>query len=148
MTDTPSPPRLDFVDEAEVEIAPAMPLGDGPLGERRIVRILGGGFAGPRLRGRVLPGGADRRLLRGDGIRCLDAFYEMEVEDGAGLTIRNRVLTDMDRAEGPYRFSTIEITAPEEPHAWLNRLVFVGTLGSLRPEREAVRIRVFSLAPG
>lgn len=139
------PPRTEFVYEAVVDIAPLVPLGDSPLGERRMVPITGGSFQGPRIRGKVLPGGADRQLVRKDGVRQLDALYEMQAEDGAILTVRNRVLID-DPAGGPrYAFSTLEITAPEGPHAWLNRAVYVGTLNSLRPGREAVLVRVFKL---
>ncbi|SDC83046.1 DUF3237 domain-containing protein [Belnapia rosea] len=148
MIETPPPPRLDFVYEAVVDIAPTALLGEGPLGERRIVPILGGRFEGPRLRGRVLPGGADRQLLRRDGILRLDALYEMEAADGAVLTVHNRVLIDPLQEGGPYRFSTLEVTAPEGPHGWLNRLVLIGTLQPLRPAQEAVRIQVFSLAAG
>ncbi len=140
-------PRTEFVYEAVVEIAPMVPLGDSPLGERRIVPITGGRFQGPRLRGTVLPGGADRQLVRKDGVRRLDALYEMKTEDGAILTVRNQVTIDPGRDGAPdTRFSTIEVTAPEGPHAWLNRLVLVGTLHSLRPAREAVLVRAFRLA--
>lgn len=139
------PPRTEFVYEAVVDIAPTLPLGDSPLGERRMVPITGGSFQGPRIRGTVLPGGADRQLIRKDGVRQLDALYEMQAEDGAVITVRNRVLID-DPAGGPrYAFSTLEITAPEGPHAWLNRAVYVGTLNSLRPGRESVLVRVFKV---
>ncbi|KMO12985.1 DUF3237 domain-containing protein [Methylobacterium indicum] len=141
------PPRTEFVYEAVVEIAPLVSLGDSPLGERRIVPITGGRFQGPRIRGTVLPGGADRQLVRKDGVRRLDALYEMQAEDGAILTVRNQVLIDPGRDGAPdYRFSTIEVTAPEGPHAWLNRLVLVGTLHSLRPAQAAVLVRAFRLA--
>lgn len=141
------PPKAEFVYEAVVDIAPTVPLGDSPLGERRIVPITGGTFEGPSIRGRVLPGGADRQLIRKDGVRRLDALYEMQAEDGAVITVRNQVLVAPRNGGAPdYRFSTLDITAPEGPHAWLNRLVFVGTLHSLRPAREAVLVRVFKLA--
>ena len=98
------------------------------------------------LRGRVLPGGADRQLLRPDGIKELDALYEMQHEDGTVLTVHNRVTIDDAPTEGPrYAFSHVKITAPEGPHAWLNRRVFVGTLHGLLPERQAVLIRVWLL---
>lgn len=140
-------PKTEFVYEAVVEIAPLVPMGDSPLGERRIVPITGGVFQGPRIRGTVLPGGADRQLVRKDGVRRLDALYEMKTDDGAILTVRNQVLIDPGRDGTPdYRFSTIDVTAPEGPHAWLNRLVLVGTLASLRPSREAVLVRAFRLA--
>ncbi len=139
------PPRTEFVYEAVVDIAPTVPLGDSPLGERRIVPITGGTFEGPNIRGKVLPGGADRQLIRKDGVRRLDALYEMQAEDGAIITVRNQVLIAPGGGGADYRFSTLDITAPEGPHAWLNRLVFVGTLNSLRPAREAVLVRVFKV---
>lgn len=138
-------PRSEFVWEALVELAPTLAMGEGPLGERRMVPITGGVFAGPRIRGRVLPGGADRQLVRRDGVRRLEALYEMQAEDGAIITVLNKVVVAPVPGAEEYRFSTIEVTAPEGPHAWLNRLAFVGTLHSLRP-RLAVLIRVYSLA--
>jgi hypothetical protein len=138
-------PRTEFVYEAIFDLAPTMMLGEGPLGERRIVPILGGRFEGPRLRGTVLPGGADRQLVRKDGVRKLDALYELQTEDGAVITVRNQVTIDPGQGGGPeYRFSTLELTAPEGPHGWLNRRVFVGTLHSLRPAPQ-VLIRVYQL---
>ena len=139
------PPRADFIWEAVVEIGPTMMLGAGPGGERRMVPITGGRFAGPRIAGRVLPGGADRQLVRADGVRRLDALYEMQAEDGAVITVHNRVVVAPREGAPDYRFSTLEVTAPEGPHGWLNRLAFVGTLTSLRPAREAVLVRVFAL---
>jgi hypothetical protein len=40
-----------------------------------------------------------------------------------------------------YALSRIRFTAPQGPHAWLNRRLFVGALQSLRPAREAVLVR-------
>jgi hypothetical protein len=139
-------PGAEFVWEAVVEIAPTQLLGEGPLGERRIVPITGGQFAGPRIRGRVLPGGADRQLIRRDGVKRLEALYEVEAEDGAVISVLNRVVIAPREGAPDYRASTLEITAPEGPHAWLNRLAFVGTLHPLAP-RAAVLVRVFSLVP-
>ena len=94
----------------------------------------------------MLPGGADRQLVRRDGVRRLDALYELETEDGAVITVHNKVVIAPRAGDQPdYRFSTLNVTAPEGPHGWLNRLAFVGTLDSLRPQRDAVLIRVFAL---
>jgi hypothetical protein len=141
----PAGPRTEFVYEAIVDIAPLVALGDSPLGERRIVPILGGTFAGPELRGKVLAGGADRQLVRKDGARQLDALYEMQTDDGAIITVRNKVLIHDPAGGTRYAFSSVEITAPEGKYGWLNRLVFVGTLQSLQPSRAAVAIRVFKV---
>jgi hypothetical protein len=144
-TAPPVGPQTRFVFEAIVDIAAAEDMGQGPVGGRRIVPILGGTFAGPRVRGKVRPGGADRQLIRADGVRQLHALYELETDDGALLTISNRVLIDEPKGAPRYAFSQIEITAPSEKYGWLNRRVFVGTLASLKPQRQAVRIQVFEL---
>ena len=74
----------------------------------------------------------------------LNALYELQTEDGAIITVNNRVLLDK-RADGtPLPFSSLDITAPEGPHDWLNHLVFVGTLHSMAPKPK-VLIRVYSL---
>ena len=83
-------------------------------------------------------------MLRADGMLELDALYEMETDDGAILTVNNRVLIDT-RAQR--RDALLEDRDPgaRGPYAWLNRLTIVGTLTSLKPEREAVLIRAFKL---
>ncbi len=136
-------PQTELLYEAIVDIAPAMMLGDGPLGERRMVPITGGRFSGPGLSGTVLAGGMDRQLVRKDGVKQLDAFYEMQTDDGAMLTIRNQVLIDQPKEGKRYAFSKVDVTAPEGKYGWLNRAVYVGTLDSLRPERQAVLVRVY-----
>lgn len=140
----PTPPGLDFVWEAIVDVATPRALGRGPLGERRIVDITGGEFAGPRLRGKVLPGGADRQLVVGPGFRLLDALYELETEDGAVLTVHNRAKV-IERDGQRIAFSQAEVTAPAGPHAWLNEAVLVGTASAVLPGRQAVCIRLFRL---
>ena len=89
-----SEPACKFAYEAIVDIAERQDLGASPLGARFIVPILGGSFEGERLRGQVLPGGADRQWLRPDGVKELDALYEMKTDDGCVITVRNRVLID------------------------------------------------------
>lgn len=138
-------PRTEFVYEAICDLEPSLQLGQSPFGERFMVPIVGGTFEGPGLRGRVLPGGADRQLLRRDGAKALDAVYELQTHDGAIISVRNRVLTraQKDPAQPRYAFSTLEIIAPDGPYGWLNDYVYVGTLNSLRPARQAVAIRVY-----
>tara|TARA_R100001143_G_C3354211_1_gene131353 strand:- start:861 stop:1391 length:531 start_codon:yes stop_codon:yes gene_type:complete len=134
-------PETEFVYEAIVDIEPGIDLGTGPLGQRAMVPITGGTFEGPNIRGTVLAGGADRQLVRNDGVRELDALYEMQTDDGAIITVRNRVLSVPGQEN---RLSYLQITAPEE-YDWLNKSVHVGTLNSLRPERNSVLIRVFRI---
>lgn len=136
-------PKTEFVYESVVELAPTLQLGMSPLGDRRMVPITGGTFEGPNLRGIVMPGGADRQLVRRDGSVALDAIYELQTEDGVIISVRNRVLSRRPKDAPPYVFSNIELTAPEGRYGWLNDFVYVGTLNSLRPQRAAVVIRAY-----
>ena len=97
-----APPRAELAWEAFVELAPTLDLGDSPLGQRRMVPITGGRFEGPRLRGVVLAGGADRQLVRKDGVVLLNALYEMKTNDGAVITVLNRVTIDSSASPEPY----------------------------------------------
>lgn len=141
------PPRSEFVYESIVDVAEMIPMGEGPLGERRIIPITGGEFAGPGLRGKVLPGGADRQQVRKDGARLLSALYELQTDDGAVITVHNQVLVRTPNGAPRYAQSHITLTAPAGKYGWLNDFVYTGTLDSLRPARNAVLIRVFRILP-
>ncbi len=134
---------------AVVDVGERQAWGPGPRGERWCVPILGGHFWGAEgfeaLHGDVCAGGADRQTWRADGIKELDALYELRTHDGAVITVHNQVLVDERVQPERYARSCIRVTAPDGPHAWLNRRVFVGTLQSLRPERQAVLVRAYML---
>lgn len=140
-----SEPGCKLAYEAVVDIAERQDLGASALGERFMVPILGGHFEGERLRGQVLPGGADRQCLRPDGVKELDALYEMQTDDGCVITVRNRVLIDEQAAGGRYARSVVQFKVSHPRYDWLQRRVFVGTLENLRPARDAVKIRVFEV---
>src|SRR3954469_15789153 len=67
----------------QVLVAAPQRLGAVPHGTRGIAPVVSGSFAGPRLRGRVLPGGGDWTLLRSDGVLELDLRFTLETDDGA-----------------------------------------------------------------
>ncbi len=92
MANAESPPKLEFIFAAQVAVDPPLDLGDVGKGVRRIVPISGGDFAGPQLRGKVLPGGADWQILRGDGVAELEARYTLCTDDGALIYVRNHAL--------------------------------------------------------
>jgi len=66
-----------------VTVEGAQKIGAVPHGTRVTAPISGGRFEGPRLRGRVLPGGGDWTLLRTDGVLELDLRLTLETDDGA-----------------------------------------------------------------
>jgi hypothetical protein len=92
MAEVESTPKLDFIFAAQVAVDPPLDLGDVGKGGRRIVPITGGDFAGPQMRGKVLPGGADWQILRGDGVAELEARYTLRTDDGALIYVRNHAL--------------------------------------------------------
>src|SRR4029078_5883180 len=67
-------------------IACIQKLGDTPYGERRIIDVHGGTVEGPKLKGKVLPGGADWQSIRADGVVHLHARYTIETDAG-GLVL-------------------------------------------------------------
>src|SRR6201989_2423591 len=67
----------------QVTVAAPQKIGPVPHGTRVTAPISDGRFEGPRLRGRVLPGGGDWTLLRGDGVLELDLRVTLETDDGA-----------------------------------------------------------------
>src|SRR6476646_5864651 len=67
----------------QVAVGGVQRIGAVPHGTRVTVPIAGGHFEGPRLRGKVLPGGGDWTLLRGDGVLELAVRLTLETDDGA-----------------------------------------------------------------
>src|SRR5204863_9470257 len=72
-----------FLMTLQVAVVGAQKIGAVPHGTRVTAPITSGHFEGPRLRGKVLPGGGDWTLLRGDGVLELDLRITLETDDGA-----------------------------------------------------------------
>jgi len=124
----------------QVVVPPPQKLGAVPHGTRVIAPIAGGTFEGPRLRGKVLPGGGDWALLRSDGVLELDLRITLETDDGAliymtSLGLRHGppdVLAALARGEpvdpSTYYFRTsirFETSAPQ--YADLNRIIAISS---------------------
>jgi len=92
MTDAVPSPALEFVFAAHVTVDRPLELGDVGKGGRRIVPITGGEVFGPRLRGKVIPGGADWQIVRTGGVAELEARYTLETDDGVLIYVRNHAL--------------------------------------------------------
>ena len=132
--------ELEALLRSQITLAAVQELGETPLGRRRIIPITGGAFEGARLRGRVLPGGADWQVVRADGLADLDARYTLETDDGALVYVRNRgyrhgapeVIARLAKGEAVdpslyYMRTTPCFETGDARYAWLNRLVCVAT---------------------
>ncbi|AKU93610.1 hypothetical protein AKJ09_00274 [Labilithrix luteola] len=131
----------------QVGVAPIQTIGAVPTGTRRTAPITGGRFEGPRLRGKVLPGGStDWQRLRSDGVLEMDLHVTLETDDGALITLTSfglrhgppEVMAALARGEtvdpASYYFRTTpRFTTGAPKYAFLNRLLAVAT-GDRRPD--------------
>lgn len=139
----------------EAELADILDFGATPYGGRRVIHILGGRVAGPRLEGRILPGGADWQIIRSDGAADIRARYTIESRQGAYVLVNSEglrhgppdVIARLARGEpvdpALYYFRTVmrfETAAPDL--AWLNRIL---ALARGMREANAVKLDVFEV---
>jgi len=135
-----------FLMTLQVAVGSAQRIGAVPHGTRVTVPIASGRFEGPRLRGRVLPGGGDWTLLRGDGVLELDLRITLETDDGALIHMTSfglrhgppEVIAALARGEtvdpSTYYFRTTPRFGTGHPqYAFLNRLLAVSS-GERRAE--------------
>jgi hypothetical protein len=135
-----------------IAAAPPQKLGAVPHGIRSIVPVIGGDFEGPRLRGKVLPGGGDWLLLRSDGVLELDLRITLETDDHALIDMRFQglrhgppdAIAALGRGEivdpASYYFRTLpRFETSTEKYAFLNRIITVG-VGETRPDGAVHRI--------
>ncbi len=151
----PTPPTLEFAFEARVSVSPALEAGLVHGNTRRVIPITGGVVEGPRLTGRVIPGGADWQIVYADGAIDLTARYTIEATDGTLIGVVNRglrtappdVLARLARRETVdpslvYFRTTPVFEAPEGPHVWLTRHIFIATA---QRHPEGVQLRFFAV---
>jgi hypothetical protein len=130
-------------------------LGNTPYGERRIIDIHGGTVEGPKLKGKVLPGGADWQIVRADGVVHLTARYTIEADSGAKILVNaegyrhgpaevmERLARDETVDPALYYFRTFMRFETADPAAaWLNRILAIGHGARMKG---AVRVEVFEV---
>jgi hypothetical protein len=134
------PLRLEFLFTLTGTVSAAIEIGATPSGLRRIFPISGGTFEGPKLRGKLLPGGADHMLTRSDRVLLPDVRVTLETDDGHPILmsysgLRHGPPEVMDRlargesvqpSEYYFRIAPHFETGSEK-YGWLNRILAVGT---------------------
>jgi len=147
MTGDPITPGLDLIARFRVTLGEPLDVGDTHWGRRRVIPITGGDFSGPRLSGTVVPGGADWQVIHADGMATIDTRYTLRAADGALISVATsgvrdgptEVLEALTRgvAVDPraYYFRVaIRYETSSAEHAWLNRIVAVGSAVRLADE--------------
>jgi hypothetical protein len=138
-------PRAELAFTIHVQIGPVQQIGQIPAGGARVIPITGGSFEGPRIKGTVMPGGADWQITRPDGVTELRAHYGLKTDDGAIIQVKNHCLAFTPAGGVRSIRSVLTFEAPAGPHDWLNKSVFVGTLNAPGDSRAPVVIRAFQI---
>jgi len=137
------------------EVANILDLGQAPFGHRRVVNLLGGTVSGPKLSGRIVPGGADWQIMAADGALDIHARYVIESGTGALIQVDSRgvrngppdVMARLGRGEDVdpslYYFRTVMRFETGHPRAaWLNRIL---ALAKGAREKNAVKLDVYEV---
>lgn len=133
------PLQYELLFEMSADVPSGQEIGMMPLGMRRIFYVTGGTFAGPRLRGVVLPGGGDWLVERNDGTALLDVRATLQTDDGHLIYTNYRgylYFPPLARAKeeagqsldwSDYYFRTAPFfETGSEKYAWLNNVLAVG----------------------
>ena len=137
------------------ELDDILRFGRTPYGDRRMIGIRGGTVDGPRLKGRVLAGGADWQIVRSDGAADIKARYTIASDQGGHILVSSEglrhgppeVMERLARGEDVdpalYYFRTVMRFETAEPSlAWLNTIL---ALARGKREPRAVRLEVYEV---
>lgn len=124
-------PELEYVVELKVKCEGAYQVGQTSHGNRFVIPIVGGTFEGPKMKGTIIPGGADYQLQDNEHGRTeVEAIYSIKTDDGIYIHVRNRgIIYNGKDAEGKPSFyfkAAPQFEAPADSrYGWLNNSLFV-----------------------
>ncbi len=150
--------KCEFLLTYRAELKAPVEVGSVPYGNRLFFEITGGTFEGPRLRGKILPGGGDWLLLDAQGVARLDVRGVFATDDGARIYVQypgvivfnEKTQAALAGGSATQYGDTHWVTQPrfetgDPRYAWLNTLVAVGE-GHAVPN--AVEYRVYECLGG
>ncbi len=136
------------------ELADILQFGRTPIGERRVINILGGTVEG-RVKGRILSGGADWQYIRGDGAAHVEARYTIQSDSGAYILVNSegvrhgppevlaRLMTGEIVDPSLYYFRTcMRFETGDKDLDWLNRIL---AIARGQREKNAVKLDVYEV---
>lgn len=147
--------QVELAMELVVHCGEHLEIGETHAGIRRVIPITGGTFEGPKIKGVVLPGGADWNLSRPDGTGEAWARYTLQADDGTLISVLNqgksyqkpqKELEKDQKGSDPdhdfYIYTTPSFEVAGEKYSWLNHHMFVG---KLKPHPLGVSILFYRL---
>jgi len=118
--------EYEFLYDIEFTLDSIIDVGKTPLGKRVIYPVTGGVFEGPKLKGKVLPIGADWLVGLESGTKKLDVNVVLETDDGAIIYVTYTGFYHSND-DGSVYFRIIPIfETSSEKYNWLNHTVTVG----------------------
>jgi hypothetical protein len=139
----------------EADLEEPQLFGKTPYGERRVINIAGGTISGPRVSGKILPGGADWQIIRSDGVADIYAKYTFQIDGGGFVLVTSaglrhgppEVIAKLARGEAVdrshYYFRTCVRFETADPGAdWLNRVL---TIAVGAREKMKVKLDLFEV---
>jgi hypothetical protein len=140
----------DPIIHIEAELEEPQIFGKTPYGERRVINIVGGTISGPRLRGKIFPGGADWQIIRSDGVADIFAKYTFQIEGGGLVLVTSAglrhgppdVIAKLAKGEpvarDQYYFRTcVRFETADLGAGWLNRVLTIAV-----GEREKMKVKL------
>ncbi|MBI2964323.1 MAG: DUF3237 domain-containing protein [Deltaproteobacteria bacterium] len=142
-------PSLEYEFTYRAALNPLIDIGAGPYGNRIVGEVIGGDFSGPRLKGKVLSGGADWALVGADGRLRIDVRLQLLSDDGAAIYLAYYGILEFNEkmqqalAQGGgtefadhYWRTNPRFETGHPKYAWMNHGVFIGE-GRMLPGRIA-----------
>ncbi len=127
-------------------------VGCNDWGYLRCIQIKGGRFEGPKMRGRVVPGGADWNMGVGGDTeetvrsRTVSAKYLLQTDDGIYIAIDNLGYKYVDQEKNTVIQTTPTFHAPRGRYEWINYGVYVASLaGSTVNGVRGVDIKIYKM---
>jgi hypothetical protein len=131
--------RSEFLYRAHIDVEGFYEVGETFRGQRTIVRVKGGWFEGPKVRGDVLQGTGDWFIMRPGGVAEGDVRDTYRTHDGHIIYVSYRGILDtpaeiwerlhrgedVDPAEYYLRGQPMFETAVGAPYSWLNNIIAV-----------------------
>ena len=131
--------KSEFLYRAHLDVEGFYEVGETFRGKRTIVRVKGGWFEGPKVKGEILPGTGDWFIMRPGGVAEGDVRDTYRTHDGHVIYVSYRGILnipaeiwerlgsgeDVPHSDYYLRGQPMFETAIDTPYSWLNNIVAV-----------------------
>jgi hypothetical protein len=136
--------QVDEVMRLRVMLGEVKVVGTSGTGRLQVIPIIGGTIGGDKIKGKVVPGGADWNMTLADGSVHVFAKYLLETDDGKFIAVENEGMIDV---HSPTIIKTVpKFTADNTGnYRHLNHGVYVGELSASPDAFNCVDIVIYRM---